>query len=259
MLRTPARSHGAATRSSHVSNSDKKHDPIKPDSISANSMGASSTNTGSMGASSTRSNRDNDSNQSRPDTNRDGSANSAAVHISPRLAPLRINGTEPHNQHAMFPDWAGDWSKNNVVDQRSGTTRRREGDSVRRGTAPAQMLEAAESNSTKSETDSPGDTSGLASASRRRGAGRRLSDFGRCAEEGDFNPEQFMFVMAIDAFKRANALTFPAWTDVLEIIRLLGYRKTCCSELDLRSAEDWTERPDAKSNVRPDNWEKRAA
>ncbi len=94
---------------------------------------------------------------------------------------------------------------------------------------------------------------------RRRGPGRRLSDFTRDAEEGEFNREQFLFVMAIEAFKRANARTFPSWTDVLEVVRLLGYRKTCASELSLRNAEDWTEAADAPSNVRPKDWSKRAA
>lgn len=63
-------------------------------------------------------------------------------------------------------------------------------------------------------------------------------------------PEQFLFLMAIDAFKKANDKTFPAWTDVLEVIRLLGYRKTCRSELNLASAEDWVEKPDAPAKVR---------
>lgn len=37
--------------------------------------------------------------------------------------------------------------------------------------------------------------------------------------------EQFEFVMAIDEYKRANARPFPTWTEVLEVIRALGYRK----------------------------------
>ncbi len=85
---------------------------------------------------------------------------------------------------------------------------------------------------------------------RRRGPGRRRTDFMRAAEEGEMTQEQFMFVMAIDAFKRVNDKTFPTWTDVLEIVRKLGYRKTMSSELNLGSrAEDWTERPDAGSGV----------
>ena len=73
------------------------------------------------------------------------------------------------------------------------------------------------------------------------------------------NKEQFLFLMAIESFKRANCRPYPAWTDVVEIIRLLGYRKTLKSELSLRHAEDWTEAPDAAANVRPPHWERRAA
>ena len=62
--------------------------------------------------------------------------------------------------------------------------------------------------------------------------------------------EQFMFVMAIDIFKRVNGKTFPTWTDVLEIIRKLGYRKTMPTELVLGDqVEDWTERADSASGV----------
>ncbi len=85
---------------------------------------------------------------------------------------------------------------------------------------------------------------------RRRGPGRRRTDFMRAADEGEMTQEQFMFLMAIDTFKRVNNLTFPTWTDVLEIIRKLGYRKTLASELNLSDrVEDWTERPDSPSGV----------
>ncbi len=64
------------------------------------------------------------------------------------------------------------------------------------------------------------------------------------------NPEQFLFIQAIDAFKRVNGKTFPTWTDVLEVVRKLGYRKTMPSELAIgQQAEDWTEAQDAPSNV----------
>lgn len=85
---------------------------------------------------------------------------------------------------------------------------------------------------------------------RRRGPGRRRSDFLKAAEEGEMTQEQFLFIKAIDAFKRANSKTFPTWTDVLEVVRKLGYRKTMPSELNLgQQAEDWIERADAPSNV----------
>ncbi len=94
------------------------------------------------------------------------------------------------------------------------------------------------------------DHSGDTNLERRRGPGRRRTDFMRAAEEGEMTAEQFMFVMAVDAFKRVNDKTFPTWTDVLEIVRKLGYRKTMPSELNLGDrVEDWTERPDAASGV----------
>ena len=80
---------------------------------------------------------------------------------------------------------------------------------------------------------------------RRRGPGRRLSDFAKAAEEGEMNVEQFLFIQAIDAFKRANDKPFPTWTEVLEVIRKLGYRKTCKMSIDLPQCEDWTEEADA--------------
>src|SRR5438876_3875017 len=60
---------------------------------------------------------------------------------------------------------------------------------------------------------------------RRRGPGRRRSDSRRSAEEGELNEEQFAFVMAMDEYKRANKRPFPSWTEVLEVIKYLGYRK----------------------------------
>ncbi len=60
---------------------------------------------------------------------------------------------------------------------------------------------------------------------RRRGPGRRRTDDRRNAEEGQMSDEQFEFLMAIDLYKRQNARPFPTWTEVLEIIKALGYRK----------------------------------
>jgi len=85
---------------------------------------------------------------------------------------------------------------------------------------------------------------------RRRGPGRRRTDFLRAAEEGEMSAEQFLFIQAIDAFKRVNGKTFPTWTDVLEVVRKLGYRKTMPTELNLSSdCKDWTEPADAESGV----------
>ena len=80
-----------------------------------------------------------------------------------------------------------------------------------------------------------------------RGRGNRYT------VEIPINPEYlpFLFLMAVDGFKRANGKMYPSWTDVLEVIRLLGYRKTMPSEIKLSNAEDWLEKPDTPSNVRP--------
>lgn len=102
----------------------------------------------------------------------------------------------------------------------------------------------------------PGTFTGL---ERRRGPGRRLSDYTRAAEEGELNPEQFLFLMAIEGFKKANNKVYPSWTDVLEVVRLLGYRKTLPSEIKLRNAEDWQEPADAPAAVRPKRKEDREA
>jgi hypothetical protein len=37
--------------------------------------------------------------------------------------------------------------------------------------------------------------------------------------------EQFEFLMAIDEYKRKNKKLFPTWTEVLEVIKALGYRR----------------------------------
>jgi hypothetical protein len=60
---------------------------------------------------------------------------------------------------------------------------------------------------------------------RRRGPGKRLTDERKSAEEGQMSEEQFAFLMAIDEYKKKNARPFPTWTEVLEVIKALGYRK----------------------------------
>jgi hypothetical protein len=94
-----------------------------------------------------------------------------------------------------------------------------------------------------------GDAGSPTGFERRRGPGRRLSDFVRAAEEGELTKEQFLFLMAVEAFKKSNNVVYPSWTDVLEVVRLLGYRKTQPSVYKLPSAEDWTESPEAPANV----------
>jgi len=74
---------------------------------------------------------------------------------------------------------------------------------------------------------------------RRRGPGRRRSDDRRAAEEGQMTDEQFAFVMAVDQYKKQNNKPFPSWTEVLEIVKALGYRKVAepCSISDLHKQD----------------------
>ena len=37
--------------------------------------------------------------------------------------------------------------------------------------------------------------------------------------------EQMEFLMAIEEYKRLNARPFPTWTEVLEVVKALGYCK----------------------------------
>lgn len=97
--------------------------------------------------------------------------------------------------------------------------------------------------------DRRNDVTGL---ERRRGPGRRRSDFIKAAEEGEMTAEQFLFVAAIDTYKRVNNKPFPTWTEILEVIRKLGYRKTSPSQLNLDNAEDWAEAPDAPAFKNPE-------
>ena len=65
---------------------------------------------------------------------------------------------------------------------------------------------------------------------RRRGPGVRLSEERKAAEQGQMSQEQFEFLMAIDEYKRKNDRPFPTWTEVLDVIKTMGYRKVANSE-----------------------------
>jgi hypothetical protein len=60
---------------------------------------------------------------------------------------------------------------------------------------------------------------------RRRGPGRRRTDERRAAEEGEMTEAQFEFLMTVNEYKKVNDRPFPTWTEVLDIIEAMGYRK----------------------------------
>ena len=55
------------------------------------------------------------------------------------------------------------------------------------------------------------------------GERRRQVDPTTC--EKDYSDEEITFMKAMDQYKRANRRPFPTWSEVLEVLRSLGYRR----------------------------------
>lgn len=108
-----------------------------------------------------------------------------------------------------------------VVDRRSGLDRRRK--------------TAEESGYTGPERRVGQRRTGL---ERRRGPGIRLSEERKAAEEGEMTAEQFEFIKAIETYKKVNKRLFPTWTEVLEVVRQLGYRKVLPREVHLENVPE---------------------
>ena len=64
---------------------------------------------------------------------------------------------------------------------------------------------------------------------RRSGKDRRLGERRRQVDpttcERDYNEDEIVFMKAMDQYKRANRRPFPTWSEVLEVLHALGYRK----------------------------------
>jgi hypothetical protein len=58
---------------------------------------------------------------------------------------------------------------------------------------------------------------------RHQGERRRQIDPTTC--ERDYSDEEIDFMKAMDQYKRDNRRPFPTWSEVLEVLRSLGYRK----------------------------------
>src|SRR5262249_34509530 len=62
-----------------------------------------------------------------------------------------------------------------------------------------------------------------AAEKRKNSERRRLIDPTTC--ERDYNDEETEFMKAMDRYKRDNRRPFPTWSEVLEVLRSLGYRR----------------------------------
>jgi hypothetical protein len=125
--------------------------------------------------------------------------------------------TEP-NRRGQAPAGQGPDRRLSRVDRRTGAERR---DATTQATFDGPER--------RSKVDRRAET-GL---ERRRGPGRRRADDRRSAEEGEMNIEQFEFVMAIETYKKVNRRLYPTWTEILEVVRQLGYKKISHRSIEL--------------------------
>jgi hypothetical protein len=74
----------------------------------------------------------------------------------------------------------------------------------------------------KSPRSAPrGDSAGGRSATRH--ARRRMIDPTTC--ERDYGPDELEFMQALDRYKRTSGRMFPTCSEVLEVLRSLGYQR----------------------------------
>lgn len=59
----------------------------------------------------------------------------------------------------------------------------------------------------------------------RRVLDRRASAAGKTAGGYDLDADTLEFIHAVNQFKSATGKPFPTWSEILEIVRALGYRK----------------------------------
>jgi hypothetical protein len=124
---------------------------------------------------------------------------------------------------ATSAEAADDERRLSEVDRRTGLDRRQKTAEEAKYTGPERRKKARR------------DTTGL---ERRRGAGIRRSEERKAAEEGEMNSDQFEFVMAVEAYKKVNKKLYPTWTEILEVMKQLGYRKVQPREVKLENVPE---------------------
>ncbi|HUG93749.1 MAG TPA: hypothetical protein VML55_23165 [Planctomycetaceae bacterium] len=73
-------------------------------------------------------------------------------------------------------------------------------------------------------------------SSRRKVERRRQIDPTTC--ERDYSAEEVEFMRAMDEYKRRSGRQFPTWSEVLEVLRAMGYRKVAeAAELKFSSSK----------------------
>ena len=72
-------------------------------------------------------------------------------------------------------------------------------------------------------SDTPHSGEERRTTSRRKVERRRQIDPTTC--ERDYTDDEIEFMKAMDNYKRRSGREFPTWSEVLEVVRSLGYRK----------------------------------
>jgi hypothetical protein len=137
---------------------------------------------------------------------------------SPADADAQAGTGETERRDGQGPD-----RRKSVVDRRLGTDRRQRTREESGYTGPERRA---------------GDRRETTGLERRRGPGRRRSDDRKAAEEGEMTDEQFEFCMAIETYKKVNKRLYPTWTEVLEVVRQLGYRKVQTRTIKLENCPE---------------------
>jgi hypothetical protein len=146
--------------------------------------------------------------------------------VTKKITPAPLTPAPAENPPATDPaqPTRGADRRQSVVDRRTGLDRRQK--------------TREESGYTGPERRSGVDRRAATGLERRRGPGRRRSDDRKSAEEGEMTAEQFEFCMAIQTYKKVNRKMYPTWTEVLEVIRQLGYRKVMPRDIKLENVPE---------------------
>jgi len=146
--------------------------------------------------------------------------------VTKKITPAPLTPAPAENQPAVDPSQPprGPDRRQTVVDRRMGIDRRQK--------------TREESGYTGPERRSGIERRAATGLERRRGPGRRRSDDRKAAEEGEMTAEQFEFCMAIQTYKKVNKKMYPTWTEVLEVIRQLGYRKVMPRDIKLENVPE---------------------
>jgi hypothetical protein len=98
------------------------------------------------------------------------------------------------------------------------------------GTALERRMQNRRIGSERRKTGSDSELNGIPKpiSERRKVERRKLIDPTTC--ERDYSLDEVEFMRAMDEYKRKNGRMFPTWSEVLEVVRSLGYTKSAVKE-----------------------------